>query len=178
MKNLKNLKCGTTLKLIERYLSNRNVNFVGDLSHQLPVFFGVPLGSCLGPLLFLVYINDLSNAHKSTEFVLFADKTNIFVKAKNKTLAYEKANTILKSVDLYMMTNKLHINMSKSCFIDLNSVKNSALPNKELTDLIQNTKIKRAAEAKFLGVTIDKTLRGGVKQLFCGCPIFFPLFSK
>ena len=87
---------------------SKYVNFLGELSHQLPVIFGVPQGSCLGPL----------NVHKNTEFVLFADDTNIFVKAKNKTLAYEKANTILKSVDLYMMTNKLHINMSKSCFID------------------------------------------------------------
>ena len=122
---MKNLK---TLKLIESYLFNRNqyVNFLGELSHQLPVIFGVPQGSCLGPL----------NVHKNTEFVLFADDTNIFVKAKNKTLAYEKANTILKSVDLYMMTNKLHINMSKSCFIDFKSEKNSALPNEEFNVLM------------------------------------------
>ena len=100
----------------------------------------------------------LSNAHKSTEFVLFADDTNIFVKAKNKTLAYEKANTILKSVDLYMMTNKLHINMSKSCFIDFKSEKINALPNEELNVLIQNIEIKRVTEATFLGVTIDENL--------------------
>ena len=136
--------CGTTLKLIESYLSDRNqyVNFLGEFSHHLPVIFGEPQGSCLGPLLFLVYINDLSNAHKSTEFVLFADDTNIFVKAKNKALACEKANTILEFVNLYMMTNKLHINMSKSCFIDFKSEKNS-LPNEELNVLIQNIEIER-----------------------------------
>ena len=74
------------------------------------------------PFLSMIQINFINflkpAAHKSTEFVLFADDTNIFFKAKNKTLAYEKANTILKFVNLYMMTNKLHINMSKSCFID------------------------------------------------------------
>ena len=79
------------------------------------------------------------DAHKSTEIVLFPDDTNIYV--RNKTLAYEKANTILKSVDLYMMTSKLHIKMSKSCFIDFKSEKNSALPNEELKVIIQNIEI-------------------------------------
>ena len=78
--------------------------------------------------------------------------------AKNKTLIYEKANTILKSVDLYMMTNKLRINMSKICFIEFKSEKNSTLPNEELNVLIQNIEIKRVTEAKFLGVTIDENL--------------------
>ena len=53
-----------------------------------------------------------------------------------------------------MMTNKLHINMSKSCFIDFKSEKNSPLPNV----LIQNIEIKRVTESKFLGVTIDENL--------------------
>ena len=90
--------------------------------------------------------------------MLFADDTNIFVKAKNKALAYEKANTMLKSVYLYMMKNKLHINMSKSCFIDFKSKNINALPNEELNVLIQNIEIKRVTEAKFLGVTIDENL--------------------
>ena len=57
-----------------------------------------------------------------------------------------------------MMTNMLHINMSKSCFIDFKSEKNSPLPNKELKVLIQNIEIKRVTAAKFLGVTIDENL--------------------
>ena len=64
--------------------------------------------------------------------MFFVDDTNIFVKAKNKALAYEKANTILQFVNLYMMTNKLHINRSKSCFIEFKSEKNSPLPNEKL----------------------------------------------
>ena len=96
---------------------NQDVYFLGEFSHHLPVIFGVPQGSCHGPYLFLEYINDLSNAYKSTEFVLFADDTNIFVKAKNKALAYEKSYTILEFVNLYRMKNKLHMNMSKAALL-------------------------------------------------------------
>ena len=103
--------------------------------------------------------------------MLFADNTNIFVKAKNKALAYEKANTILKFVNMYMMTNKLHINMSKSCFIDFKSEKNSPLPNEELKVLIQNIKIERVTEAKFLGVTINENLKKLFKKLSCSTGI-------
>ena len=71
--------------------------------------------------------------------MLFADDTNIFVKVKNKAIAYEKANTILEFDNLYMMTNKLHINMSKSCFIDFKSEKNSLLPNEECKVLNSNS---------------------------------------
>ena len=57
-----------------------------------------------------------------------------------------------------MMTNKLHVNMSKSCFIDYKSEKNSPLPNEELKVLIQNIEIKPVTEAKFVVVTIDENL--------------------
>ena len=76
--------------IIESYLSNRKqcVSALGEISEQLAVIFGVPQGSCLGPLLFLIYINDISNIFKSNELILFADDTNIFVKAKSKQEVY------------------------------------------------------------------------------------------
>ena len=159
---------GIALKIIESYLSDRKqyVNVLGEISEKLPVIFGVPQGSCLGPLLFLIYINDLPNISSDAKFVLFADDTNIFIKAKNKMLAYESANEILKNIQLYMLVNKLHINMSKCCFINFKPKCNDT--NHENYSLkINDIIIKQVSETKFLGVTIDENLNWNshIKQL-------------
>ena len=57
--------------------------------------------SCLGPLLFLIYINDLCNVSKNEEFIFFADDTNIFVKAKTEAETIDLANKILQNVSMY-----------------------------------------------------------------------------
>ena len=77
-----------------------------------------------------VYINGLPNI-SNAEFVLLADDTNIFFEAKNRMLAYENANKILKAVHLYMLVNKLDITMSKCCFIDFKPDKN-VIPDSNL----------------------------------------------
>ena len=77
---------GNCLELLKDYLTSRNqlVKFNGEKSHLGTIEFGVPQGSVLGPLLFLIYINDIINCSKTSRFVLFADDTNIFISANNQ----------------------------------------------------------------------------------------------
>jgi hypothetical protein len=151
---------GKTHKLLTSYLTNRYqyTNALGEDSDKLPLLYGVPQGSCLGPLLFLIYINDICKSTSLAEFVLFADDTNIFVSAKTRKLAYECANSVLEAVSNYMKANKLHINQAKCCYMYFNPNKKCVPYNEELTLTINNNDIELVHETKFLGVIIDDKL--------------------
>ncbi|KAL5252975.1 hypothetical protein ACHWQZ_G015666 [Mnemiopsis leidyi] len=93
---------GNALQLISSYLSNRKqyVNVLDIKSDELPVHYGVPQGSVLGPLLFILYINDICNISTDAKLVLFADDTNIFVAAESISKVYEIANKVTSRTSL------------------------------------------------------------------------------
>ena len=161
--------------LMESYLSNRKqyVNILGEKSDLQNVIYGIPQGSCLGPLLFLIYINDICNISDKGEFILFADDTNIFVKAETALLAYKNANEILKKVDLYMKANKLHINMDKCCFMHFNPDTKENFDYAGCHLKIGDEIIEKVTNTKFLGIFIDENLSWDVhinylvKKLAC-----------
>ena len=97
------------------YLSQREqfVNVNGHNSLSLPVTCGVPQGSILGPLLFLLYVNDLPNTSSLLTFHLFADDTNLYFSSKNLSHLEANLNHELKSFAEWMKCNRLALSISK-----------------------------------------------------------------
>ena len=98
------------------YLSNRvqycRVNGVDSQIENIDI--GVPQGSCLGPLLFLVYINDLPRAVKNSTTSMYADDTSLCFKSKDLSRLNEALNEDLSRLDAWLINNKLSLNVAKT----------------------------------------------------------------
>ena len=155
---------GNVHALLKSYLSNRlqYTSVLGENSSKLPIKYGAPQGSVLGPLLFLIYINDIAQCSNLGIFVLFADDTNIFVIGENINDIHTKANSILNCVFDYMTANQLHINMSKSYYMHFKPKRQYELGLELLFCEegleIKGVPIKLINTTKFLGVVIDDEL--------------------
>ena len=98
------------------------VSVNGSNSSYLNVTCGVPQGSVLGPLLFLIYINDLPQSSAKLVFYLFADDTNIYFEAENLNLLQQTVNKELKKVKIWLDVNRLSLNIDKTNFIIFKSL--------------------------------------------------------
>ena len=107
---------GTALKWFKSYLSNRK-QFISsqDISGRcLDITCGVPQGSILGPLPFLIYVNDLFKASNPLMEVMFADDTNLFLSHKNIDTLFAIINVELENVSTWFKSNKLSLNVNKT----------------------------------------------------------------
>ena len=103
----------------ESYLSNRKqcVCFNGVTSNLQSVQCGVPQGSVLGPLLFLLYINDIKNISSMLFTLLFADDTNVFIHGKDINALFDNMNNEMLKIVQWLNVNKLSINIKKTNYM-------------------------------------------------------------
>lgn len=148
----------TALTWIESYLSDRvqRTDFCGQTSDFKKNPFGVPQGSILGPLLFILYINDINTSVRHCKVNLFADDTLLNISSSNLTDAVQKINQDLESLSLWLRQNKLKLNVQKTKYmlIGRKSVNTIDQP----TIQIDNEQIERVNEFKYLGILIDEKL--------------------
>ena len=146
---------GSSLEWFESYLSNRNqcVKIGNTHSDTLTVKCGVPQGSILGPLLFLIYINDIVKSSNILQFTLFADDTCIFYSSKPNPNIENTLNNELTKAN-WLIANKLSLNVNKSSFLTSSSNKKELRLNLRINKEILNEK----DHAKYLGILIDKNL--------------------
>ena len=144
------------------YLTNRKqyVEINGHNSNELTLEYGVPQGSVLGPLLFLVYINDLHMAVKYSIVTHFADDTNLVISNSSPKKLQKQLNLDLKNLSNWLKANKISLNASKSellIFRHPNKVINFDFKIK-----IDGKKIIPSTFVKYLGIYIDCHLNWSV----------------
>ena len=148
---------GSVLDLFKSYLDNRKQFVAFGNSESLPqqLGIGVPQGSILGPLLFIVYIDDLPNASSFFEYVLFADDSNIHASDKSKKNLDENVTKELKKLSDWFAHNRLSLNYVKT---ELMHFSKSSKNDTEPTIEIDGKPIREVTETKFLGVYLDKNI--------------------
>ena len=148
---------GKLLRWFSDYLSGRyqKVTVLGETSHSLPVLSGVPQGSILGPLLFLVYVNDLPTCVSSTSSVaMFADDTKCYRRIKSVDDA-EALQLDLNRIAEWCMKWQMELNQGKCCVLRVTRNTNPTLYQYRL----HGQELKSVNKQRDLGVIVTEDLK-------------------
>ena len=141
---------GTALQWIHSYLSERqqSVKFNGNNSTHRNITCGVPQGSILGPLLFFLYINDLSAVSDITFPIMFADDTNLFIQGKDPNEMELKLTNEIAKLTNWLKANKLSLNINKTHTVNFSKSHN--IRTRQNNIIIDGKAIETVNYTKFL----------------------------
>ena len=140
--------------LIYSYLTEKNQFVVvnGSQSTQVKVTSGVPQGSVLGPLLFLIYINGITCANINGQVSIYADDIALY-EVIQSPLDYQSIQDDINTICLWTEDNNLKLNASKCCYVLFSKKSQPCLLNTQL--LINDQALQRVTSFKYLGVTFS-----------------------
>jgi ribonuclease P/MRP protein subunit RPP40 len=155
---------GTVIKWIRSYLAGRTktVKIDGNESEPLSCNIVVPQGSVLGPLFFIIYMNDLQKVFKLLKINLFADDTLVYIESDNYKEAIQIVNKELQYLNKWLQANKQKFNTQKTeCMListsevkKINIMKSS--PDQKI--ILDGQELEFTNKAKYLGVIVDDHL--------------------
>ena len=140
------------------YLSERFQQVKGStsISSELPINMGVPQGSILGPMLFLIYVNDMPSIVKDCKCHLYADDTTLYCKARTVDGAEKCIQHNLDLVSKWLSKNRLIVNVSKSNVMFIGS--KSSINECALSASLNGSTLAHQNDIKLLGLNIDTNL--------------------
>lgn len=146
---------GKEIAMLISYLSNRQqvTELNGCRSSKRSIELGVPQGSILGPLLFLIYVNDVPVVFKDVDVVLFADDTSLIVKDKCNEVVSSKIKSSIFDLKQWFSVNNMLLNINKTNIIQfaLGSRSEKQLP-KSIADVMDDLEVTPTNNVKFLGI--------------------------